>query len=102
MENFKAKIFIYFNTDHNNYNTRFFPYNNDDGNVLKKPLNSIFVAIKGDIQSTPDFDTHVTVSIENDYIILSISSNNISKFRASLLSFLRLADLAYSVLHIDK
>ncbi len=102
MENFKAKIFIYFDKDHNNHNTRFFQSNNDDGNILKKPLNSIFVAIKGDIQSTPDFDTHVTVSIENDYIILSISGNNISKFRASLLSFLRLLDLAYSVLYIDK
>jgi len=102
LENFKAKIFIYFDKDHNNHNIRFFQSNNDDGNILKKPLNSIFVAIKGDIQSTPDFDTHVTVSIENDYIILSISGNNISKFRASLLSFLRLVDLAYSVLYIDK
>ena len=74
----------------------------DDGDILKKPLNSIFVALRGDIQSIPDFDTNVTVSIENNYIILSISGNNMSKFRASLLSFLRLIDLAYSVLYIDK
>ena len=99
MESFKAKIFIYFDIDHNN---RLFHSNNDDGDFLKKPLNSIFVALKGDIQSTPDFDTHVTVSIENEYIILSISGNNISKFRASILSFLRLLNLAYSVLYIDK
>lgn len=102
MESFKAKIFIYFDIDHYNHNTRFFHSNNDDGDFLKKPLNSIFDALKGDIQSTPDFDTHVTVSKENDFIILSISGNNLSKFRASLLTFLRLLDLAYSVLYIDK
>ena len=102
MESFKAKIFIYFDVEHINPNKRFFPSNNDDSDILKKPLNSIFIALKGDIQSTPDFDTNVTVSIENNYIILSISGNNMSKFRASLLSFLRLVDLAYSVLHIDK
>lgn len=102
MESFKAKIFIYFDVEHNKHNKGFFPPNNDDGDILKKPLNSIFVALKGDIQSTPDFDTNVTVSIENNSIILSISGNNMSKFRASLLSFLRLVDLAYSVLYIDK
>ena len=102
MESFKAKIFIYFDIDHYNHNTRFFHSNNDDRDFLKKPLNSIFVALRGDIQSTPDFDTNVTVSIENDYIILSVSGNNMSKFRASLLSFLRLVNLAYSVLHLDK
>jgi tRNA threonylcarbamoyladenosine modification (KEOPS) complex Pcc1 subunit len=102
LESFKAKIFIYFDVEHNNHDTGFFPSNSDDGDIIKKPLNSIFVALKGDIQSTPDFDTNVTVSIENNYIILSISGNNMSKFRASLLSFLRLVDLAYSVLYIDK
>lgn len=102
MESFKAKIFIYFEVEHNNHETGFFPSNSDDGDIIKKPLNSIFVALKGDIQSTPDFDTNVTVSIENNYIVLSISGNNMSKFRASLLSFLRLVDLAYSVLYIDK
>ena len=103
MESFKAKIFIYFDIgNNNNHNTGFFPSNNDDDDILKKSLNSIFVALRGDIQSTPDFDTRVTVSIENDYIILSVSGNNMSKFRASLLSFLRLMNLAYSVLYLDK
>jgi tRNA threonylcarbamoyladenosine modification (KEOPS) complex Pcc1 subunit len=102
LESFKAKIFIYFDGEHINHNKGFFPSNNDDGDNLKKPLNSIFVALRGDIQSTPDFDTDVTVSIENNHIILSISGNNMSKFRASLLSFLRLVELAYSVLYIDK
>lgn len=102
MESFKAKIFIYFDVEHNNHNTGSFPSNNDDGDILKKPLNSIFAALRGDIQSTPDFDTNVTVSIENDYIILSVSGNNMSKFRVSLLSFLRLVNLAYSVLHLEK
>ena len=102
MESFKAKIFIYFDVEHNNHKKGFFQSDSDDSDILKKPLNSIFVALRGDIQSTPDFDTDVTVSIENNHIILSISGNNISKFRASLLSFLRLVDLAYSVLYIDK
>jgi tRNA threonylcarbamoyladenosine modification (KEOPS) complex Pcc1 subunit len=102
LESFKAKIFIYFDIGQKNYNKGFFPPDNDDDDILKKPLNSIFVALKGDIQSTPDFDTNVTVSIENNHIILSISGNNMSKFRASLLSFLRLVDLAYSVLYVDK
>lgn len=102
MESFKAKILIYFDVVQKNHNKGFFPPINDEGDILKKPLNSIFVALKGDIQSTPDFDTNVTVSIENNYIILSITGNNMSKFRASLLSFLRLVDLAYSVLYIDK
>jgi tRNA threonylcarbamoyladenosine modification (KEOPS) complex Pcc1 subunit len=102
LESFKAKILIYFDVVQKNHNKGFFPPNNDEGDILKKPLNSIFVALKGDIQSTPDFDTNVTVSIENNYITLSISGNNMSKFRASLLSFLRLVDLAYSVLYIDK
>jgi len=102
LESFKAKILIYFDVEQKNHNKGFFPPNNDDGDILKKPLNSIFVALKGDIQSTPDFDTNVTVSIENNYITLSISGNNMSKFRASLLSFLRLVDLAYSILYIDK
>jgi tRNA threonylcarbamoyladenosine modification (KEOPS) complex Pcc1 subunit len=102
LESFKAKIFIYFDIGNNNHNTGFFQSDNDDDDILKKSLNSIFVALRGDIQSTPDFDTRVTVSIDNDYIILSVSGNNMSKFRASLLSFLRLMNLAYSVLYLDK
>ncbi|HYG00540.1 MAG TPA: KEOPS complex subunit Pcc1 [Candidatus Saccharimonadales bacterium] len=96
MESYNSKIHIYFDI---NYNPDILK--EDSTNLLTKQLSSIFIAIKGDIKSTPDFDTLVTVSIENNCIILSISSNNISKFRATIISLLRLIDLSYSVIHID-
>ncbi len=96
MESYNSKIHIYFNIEPN---SDFFA---DSNNLLTRQLNSIFIALKGDIKSTPDFDTHVTVSTENNRIILSISSNNISKFRATITSLLRLIDLSYSVIHIDQ
>ena len=79
-----------------------FNFFKDSTNLLTRQLNSIFIALKGDIQSTPDFDTRVIVSTESNRIVLSISSNNISKFRATITSLLRLIDLSYSVIHIDK
>ncbi|WP_172602198.1 KEOPS complex subunit Pcc1 [Candidatus Nitrosocosmicus franklandus] len=69
---------------------------------MNRQLNSIFIALKGDIQSTPDFDTHVTISTENNYIILYVSSNNLSKFRATIITILRLIDLSYSVIRIEQ
>jgi len=96
LESYNSKIHIYFNIKPD---SDFFE---DSTNLLTRELNSIFIALKGDIQSTPDFDTHVTVSIENNCIILSVSSNNISKFRATIISLLRLIDLSYSVIHIDQ
>lgn len=53
------------------------------------------------MQSTPDFDTQVTTFIEGNCIVLNIAGNNISKFRATLLSFLRLVDLSFSIIQID-
>jgi len=96
LESYNSKIHIYFNIKPNS------DFLADSTNLLTRQLNSIFIALKGDIQSTPDFDTHVTVSIENNCIILSVSSNNISKFRATIISLLRLIDLSYSVIHIDQ
>jgi len=96
LENYNSRIHIYFDIKPN---PDFFK---DSTNLLNRQLNSIFVALKGDIQSTPDFDTRVTVSTEKNYIVLSISSNNISKFRATIISLLRLIDLSYSVIHVDK
>lgn len=100
MESFKTKIYIYFNikNDTEILKDSFI----DDTDVLRKLLYSIFTALKGDIKSTPDFDTHVNVSIEDSCILLSLSGNNISKFRASILSFLRLIDVAYSAIDTSK
>lgn len=103
MENFKANICIFFEDSSNNNNHTSLKRNihtfNDD--TLKKLLYSIYIALKGDVHSTPDFDTTVNVSIINNYILLSISDNNISKFRATILSLLTLTDLAHSILRID-
>ncbi|VFJ14073.1 conserved protein of unknown function [Candidatus Nitrosocosmicus franklandus] len=96
MESYNSKIHIYFNTE---LNSDFFA---DYANILNRQLNSIFIALKGDIQSTPDFDTHVTISTENNYIILYVSSNNLSKFRATIITILRLIDLSYSVIRIEQ
>ncbi|MDQ2685419.1 MAG: hypothetical protein M3Y25_06215 [Thermoproteota archaeon] len=96
MESYNSKIHIYFDINHNPDILK-----EDSTNLLTKQLSSILIAIKGDIKSTPDFDALVTVSMENNCILLSISSNNISKFRATIISLLRLIDLSYSVIHID-
>ena len=59
----------------------------------KKLLNAIYVALKGDIYSSPDFGITVNVSMVNHRIVLCISGSDQSKFRASILSFLRMIDL---------
>lgn len=97
MESYKAKIHIYFKIDRN-LNSDFLQIHNEQ---VEKQLDSIHVAIKGDMQSTPDFDTKVTTFIEGDRIVVDIAGNNISKFRATILSFLRLVDLSFSVIQIN-
>ena len=97
MESYKANIHIYFKPNQS-INSDFLK---DYEEQIEKQLNSAYIAIKGDIQSTPDFDTEVTTFIEGNRIVLNISGNNVSKFRATLLSFLRLVDLSFSVIQID-
>jgi tRNA threonylcarbamoyladenosine modification (KEOPS) complex Pcc1 subunit len=65
---------------------------------FKKLLNAIYVALKGDIYSSPDFGTTVDVSMTNHCVVLCISGSDQSKFRASILSFLRMIDLVYTTL----
>lgn len=100
MENFKANIYIYFTFTNHSKTSSDTCISDDD--LLKKLLNSIFVALKGDAVSTPDFDTNISILIKDDKIELSISGNNVSKFRATILSFLRLTDVAYSTILLDK
>lgn len=97
MESYKAKIHIYFKFDQS-INSDFLKEHRERA---EKQLNSAYIALKGDIQSTPDFDTKVTTLIEDNGIVLNVSGNNISKFRATILSFLRLVDLSFSVIQID-
>lgn len=97
MESYKSKIHIYFKSNQS-INSDFL---NDHRERIEKQLNSVYIAIKGDIQSTPDFDTKVTTFIEGNCIVLNIYGNNISKFRATILSLLRLVDLSFSVIQID-
>ncbi len=103
MENFNANICIFFEDSSNNNNHPSLKRNNHTYNedTLKRLLYSIYIALKGDIHSAPDFDTTVNVSIINNHILLSISGNNVSKFRATILSLLTLTDLAHSILRID-
>jgi len=97
LESYKSKIHIYFKSNQS-INSDFL---NDHRERIEKQLNSVYIAIKGDIQSTPDFDTKVTTFIEGNCIVLNIYGNNISKFRATILSLLRLVDLSFSVIQID-
>ena len=93
MESYKAKIHIYFKFNQS--------LDSDFLQDYKEQLDSVHVAIKGDLQSTPDFDTTVTTFIEGNCTVVNVSGNNVTKFRATISSFLRLVDLSFSVIQID-
>ncbi len=97
MENYKANFCIFF---HDSYNSNLYLKNDttEDQDRFKKLLNAIYVALKGDIFSSPSFDTAVNISMTDKYIVLCVSGNDQSKFRASILSFLRMIDLVYTTL----
>jgi tRNA threonylcarbamoyladenosine modification (KEOPS) complex Pcc1 subunit len=102
LENYKANFCIFFKDSFNSYSLYFEKKDqiNDQQNILKKKLlNAVYVALKGDIYSSPNFDTVINISLMNDYILLDIVSNDQSKFRASISSFIRLIDLVYKVLY---
>ena len=62
-------------------------------------LNTIYVALKGDIDSSPNVDTVINISKRDKYIILDISSDNLSKCRATIISLLKLIDLIYTTIY---
>ena len=74
--------------------------NNNDKDHSKNLLNTIYVALKGDIDSSPNFDTVINISKRDKYIVLDISSDNLSKFRATIISLLKLIDLIYTTIYI--
>jgi tRNA threonylcarbamoyladenosine modification (KEOPS) complex Pcc1 subunit len=100
LENYKANFCIFFN---NSYNSNIDIKNNqsEDQDRFKKFLKAIYVALKGDIYSSPNFDTTVNISMMDNYVVLYISGNDQSKFRASILSFLRMIDLVYATLYLN-
>lgn len=101
LENYKANICIFFHSSCNlNINLKNESVENPDR--FKKLLKAIYVALKGDIFSSPtNFDTTVNISLMDNYIVLCISGNDQSKFRASILSFLRMIDLVYATLSLN-
>ena len=102
LENYKANFCIFFKDSFNSSSLYFEKkdlINNQQNILIKKLLNAVYVALKGDIYSSPNFDTVINISLMDDYIILDIASNDQSKFRASISSFLRLINLVYMILH---
>ena len=97
LESYKANFCIFLSDSHDsNLCLKNDPIENPD--KFKKLLNAIYVALKGDIYSSPDFGTTVDVSMANHCVVLCISGSDQSKFRASILSFLRMIDLVYTTL----
>jgi tRNA threonylcarbamoyladenosine modification (KEOPS) complex Pcc1 subunit len=102
LASYKANFCIFFR-DSNNSNAFLKNDSIENQNIFnKKLLNTIYVALKGDICSSPDFDTIVDISIMDNYIELHISGNDPSKFRVSILSFLRLIDIVCTTLFINR
>ena len=102
LENYKANFCIFFKDSFNSSSLYFEKkeqINNQQNILIKKLLNAVYVALKGDIYSSPNFDTVINISLMDDYIILDIASNDQSKFRASISSFLSLINLVYMILH---
>ncbi len=74
--------------------------NSNDKDHSKNLLNTIYAALKGDIDSSPNFDTVINISKRDKHIVLDISSDNLSKFRATIISLLKLIDLIYTTIYL--
>jgi len=99
LENYKANFCIFFNDlDILETYSRNDSFENKD--LFKKLLNTVYVALKGDINSSPNFDTIVNISMMDNYIVLCISGNDPSKFRSSIVSLFRLVDLICQTLYL--
>jgi len=97
LESYKANFCIFLSDSHDS-NLCLKNNSIENPDKFKKLLNAIYVALKGDIYSSPDFGTAVDISMTNHCVVLCISGNDQSKFRASILSFLRMIDLVYTTL----
>jgi len=90
LQNYKANFCIFLH-DLSNFEKSMM--DKHQAELKQKILHSIYSALKGDIYSSPSFDTVLNISIMDDHIVIYISSNDRSKFLASILSFLRLINL---------
>jgi tRNA threonylcarbamoyladenosine modification (KEOPS) complex Pcc1 subunit len=105
LEKYKANFSIFFKDSSNSFSSSslFFEKKdqiNDQQNILKKKLlNAVYVALKGDIYSSPNLDTIINISLMDGYILFGIVSNDQSKFRSSISSFIRLINLVYTILY---
>ena len=72
----------------------------NDKNHFKKLLNTIYVALKGDIDCSPNFDTIIRISKKDNHIVLDVSGDDLSKFRATMISLLKLIDLIYTTIYL--
>jgi len=96
LASYKANFCIFFH-DSNNSNICLKNDSIKNQDIFnKKLLNTIYIALKGDIYSSPDFDITVDISMMDNYIELHILGNDQSKFHASVLSFLRLIHIVYT------
>jgi tRNA threonylcarbamoyladenosine modification (KEOPS) complex Pcc1 subunit len=98
LEKYKANICIFFHDkiDFNNICLE----NGSAKNPIdvKELLNAAYIALKGDLGSSPGFGTAVNISMLDSYIVVNMTSDDLSKFRASVSSLLRLIDLIYRTL----
>ena len=101
LESYKANFCIFFHDKYDTFNLYIENNPAENQNRVKKLLNAIYVALKGDLCSSPCFDTHVNISMMGCNIVIGITSNDPSKFRASALSILRLIDLVYRTIFIN-
>lgn len=109
MESFRANISIffpsksfYFNKSLIVNNCLYYKFDSySSASCLKKVLQTIYNTLKGDISSTPNIDTEIKINILPNAVLLSIRGNDLSKFRASVLTILRLVDLTLLTVKLD-
>ncbi len=66
--------------------------------IRARTAGAIYSALKPDVKSSPERQVSADIRLNDDQIIIDISSNDLSHLRASLNSYLRLARAASSCL----
>ncbi len=61
---------------------------------------SIYHALAPDLVTMPSSDSRTNLSLKETHVIIDIESSDIASLRASLNSFLRLADASYKCLTV--
>ncbi len=66
--------------------------------IRTRTAGAIYSALKPDVKSSPERQVSADIRLNDDQIIIDISSSDLSHLRASLNSYLRLARAASSCL----